>query len=126
MCRDCDDCDALTAPTSEATIRAFFAAMNAQDADAALALTRADVTIALGPHELAGHEALRELALEVDDQLSVETVPVRFQVEREGLVRVSARRIGRWISSGETAFDDDVEARFTLAADGTIARVELS
>jgi hypothetical protein len=24
MCRDCDDGDALTAPTSEATIRAFF------------------------------------------------------------------------------------------------------
>jgi hypothetical protein len=126
MCRNCDDGCALTRPESEAAIRAFLAAMNAQDADAAVALTRPDVTIALGPHELAGHEALRELALQVDDQLSVEIVPVRFEVEGERSVRVSGRRIGRWRGTGETAFDDDVEARITLDAQGSIARVELS
>jgi hypothetical protein len=125
MCRDCDDGDALTGPASEAVIRAFFAAMNAQDTDAAVALTRPDVTIALGPNELAGHEALRELALQTDDQLSFELVPLRFEAESTGSVSVSARRTGRWRSTGEIATEDDVRARFTLDPDGTIARVEL-
>jgi len=39
---------------SQAAIRAFFDAMNAQDADAAVALTRVDVVIAFGPNEGPG------------------------------------------------------------------------
>ncbi len=116
----------MTDPAFQAVISAFFVAMNAQDADAAAALTREDVTIALGPHELRGRDALRELALQTDDQLSFELVPHRFEVESAGCVGVSARRIGRWRSNGEIAAEEDVHARFTLDSDGTIARVELA
>jgi hypothetical protein len=116
----------VTDPTFEAVISAFFAAMNAQDPDAAAALTREDVAIALGPHEHRGRGALRELALQTDDQLSFELVPLRFEAESAGCVSVSARRIGRWRSTGEIAAEEDVLARFTLDPDGTIARVELA
>jgi ketosteroid isomerase-like protein len=111
---------------AEATIRAFFEAMNAQDADAAAALTREDVTFAIGPNELSGREVLRELATQVDEQLSVELVPLTFEKDSPGSVSVSARRIERWRSTGETAAEQDVAARFTLDPDGTIARVELA
>ena len=116
----------LTDPGFEAVIAAFFAAMNAQDADAAAALTKEDVTIALGPQELRGRHALRELALQTDDQLSFELVPLRFETESKECVSVSARRVGRWRSTGEPAGEDNVEVRFTLDPAGTIARVELS
>jgi hypothetical protein len=111
---------------AEAAIRAFFDAMNAQDADAAVALTRDDVVVAFGPNELQGHEALRELATQVDEQLSAEITPVGFEPEGPSTVRVSARRTDRWRSTGETATERDVQARFSLDADGAIARVEFS
>jgi hypothetical protein len=109
---------------AEAAIRSFFDAMNAQDPDAAVALTREDVVIAFGPNELHGHEALRELATQVDEQLSGEMTAVGFEPESPSTVRVSARRIDRWRSTGETASERDVQARFSLDADGTITRVE--
>ena len=111
---------------AESAIRAFFDAMNAQDADAAVALTREDVVIAFGPNEAQGHEALRELATQVDEQLSAEITPVDFELESPSSVRVSARRIDRWRSTGETATERDVQARFSLDADGAITRVEFA
>jgi hypothetical protein len=111
---------------AEAAIRSFFDAMNAQDPDAAVALTREDVVIAFGPNELHGHEALRELATQVDEQLSGEMTAVGFEPESPSTVRVSARRIDRWRSTGETASERDVQARFSLDADGTITRVEFA
>ena len=110
----------------ETVIRDFFAAMNAQDANAAADLARDDVTIAVGPNELVGADALRELALQADDQLTVEIVPLRFEADGDRAVVVSARRIARWRSSGEIASENDVLARFTLDQDGSIARVELA
>ncbi len=111
---------------AEAAIRAFFDAMNSQDADAAVALTREDVVIAFGPNELEGHEALRELATQVDDQLSAEITPVDIELQSPSSVRVSAQRIDRWRSTGETATEREVQARFSLDADGAITRVEFA
>jgi hypothetical protein len=111
---------------AEMAIRAFFDAMNAQDADAAVALTREDVVIAFGPNELQGHESLRELATQVDEQLSGEMTPIGFEPESPSSVRVSARRIDRWRSTGETATERDVQARFSLDTDGAITRVEFA
>jgi hypothetical protein len=76
----------MAASTSETVVRSFFAAMNAQDAEAATALARADVTIALGPNELAGHDALRAMALQTDDQLAYEWVPVRVSLDGAGSI----------------------------------------
>jgi hypothetical protein len=39
---------------------------------------------------------------------------------------VGARRIDRWRSTGETATERDITARFSLDADGAITRVEIS
>jgi hypothetical protein len=111
---------------AEATIRAFFDAMNAQDADAAVALTREDVVIAFGPNEFQGHEALREVATQVDEQLSGEITPVGFEEESLSSVSVSARRVDRWRSTGEIATERDIQARFSFDADGAITRVEIS
>jgi hypothetical protein len=111
--------------SAEAAIRAFFDAMNAQDADAAMGLTQEDVVIAFGPNEFQGHEALRELATQVDEQLSGEITPVEFHEDSPGSVLVRARRIDRWRSTGEIATERDIEARFSLA-DGAITRVEMS
>jgi hypothetical protein len=110
----------------EAAIRAFFDAMNAQDADAAVALTREDVVIAFGPNEFQGHEALRELATQVDEQLSGEMTPVEFELESPSSVSVSARRVDRWRSTGEVATEREIQAHFALDDDGAITRVEMS
>lgn len=110
----------------EDAIRAFFDAMNVQDADAAVSLTREDVVIAFGPNEFRGHAVLRELALQVDEQLSSEIVPVGFEADGPGSVCVSARRIDRWRHTGETATERDIEAGFSFDADGLIARVRLT
>jgi limonene-1,2-epoxide hydrolase len=112
-------------PSSETVVRSFFAAMNAQDADAAVALARADVAIALGPSRLVGHDALRALAVQTDDQLSFEWVArdVRDDGER---VTVHAQRIQRWRTTGEVAARDEVSALFSLDASGVIARIELA
>jgi hypothetical protein len=82
--------------------------------------------VAFGPNKLHGHEALRELATQVDEQLSGEMTAVGFEPESPSTVRVSARRIDRWRSTGETASERDVQARFSLDADGTITRVEFA
>lgn len=111
---------------AETAIRAFFDAMNAHDADAAVALTREDVVIAFGPNEFQGHEALRQLATQVDEQLSVEMTPAEFGLESPSFVHVSARRVDRWRSTGETATEREVEVRFSLDADGAITRVEFA
>ena len=39
---------------------------------------------------------------------------------------VNARRIDRWRSTGETATERDVQARFSLDDDGAITRIEFS
>ena len=112
---------------AEATIRAFFDAMNAQDADGAVALTREDVVVAFGgPNEFQGHDALRGLATQVDEQLSAEITPLGFQTETPGTVLVSAQRTDRWRSTGEIASAREIEARFSLGTDGTIARGEFA
>ena len=59
-------------------------------------------------------------------KLSAEITPVGFELEGPSSVRVSARRIDRWRSTGETATERDVQARFSLDADGMITRVEFA
>jgi ketosteroid isomerase-like protein len=110
----------------ETVIRDFFSAMNAQDADAVAALAREDIAISIGPNEFAGRDALRGLALQTDEQLSIEIVPVDFESQGDNRVGVSARRVARWRGTGEPAGESDVRAVFTLDPDGTIARVELA
>src|SRR3954470_9132583 len=96
------------------TVHAFFAAMNAQDADAVTALARPDITIAFGPNEVSGHEGLRELALQTDDQLPSEWVPVRVTQEDGGRVNVDARRVQRWRETGDVASEDEMQVHFVL------------
>jgi len=111
---------------AEAAIRAFFDAMNAQDADAAVALTRDDVVIAFGPNEAQGHEALGELATQVDEQLSAEITPVDFELESPSSVRVSARRVDRWRARARRRPSGTSRPRFSLDADGAITRVDFA
>jgi hypothetical protein len=108
----------------ETVIAAFFAAMNAHDADTAAPLVDPNVHIALGSHVLSGREAVRELAVQEDAELVFETVPVSFDAEGNH-VNVVARRVQRW-QSGEIAVDEELQARFDLDAAGLITRVELS
>jgi ketosteroid isomerase-like protein len=115
----------MTNPNFETVVRAFFAAMNAQDADAAAALAREDITIALGPNEFVGSASLRELALQTDDQLTFETLPLSFEPESDTEGSVSARRIQRWRATGDIAVEEDVQVRFELDPAGAIARIEL-
>jgi len=106
-------------------VRAFFSAMNDADADAAADLVSEGVQIEIGPHRLAGRSAVRELALQADDQLAFETVPLELEAEGDTVVVVRARRTQRWRSSGEVAAEEELLARFTFDADGTIAKVAL-
>ena len=110
--------------SGEPVVRSFFAAMNAQDAEAAVALSRAEVTIVLGPNELVGHDALRALALQTDDQLSFEWIAMRVRQESGEQVTVEAERIQRWRATGEIASRDAAQVAFTLDASGAIARIE--
>ena len=110
----------------ETAIRAFFAAMNVQDADAAAALASEDVTIVLGPHELFGRDALRELAVQTDDSLSFETVPLEIEIESATVAGVRALRVQRWRETDAIAAEEELSVRFTFNADETIARVELA
>jgi limonene-1,2-epoxide hydrolase len=110
----------------ETAVRAFFAAMNAQDADAAVALTREDVTIVLGPHELVGHEALRALALQRDPAVAFETVPLEIHAPSATVAEVRARRIQRWRETGAVAAEEELRASVTFDPGGAIVRVELT
>jgi hypothetical protein len=105
--------------------KAFFAAMNAHDADTAASLVDPSVEIVLGPHVMTGREAIRELAVQEDAELEFETVPVSFEADGDH-VNVTARRVQRWRQSGEIAVDEEVQARFDLDSEGLITRAELS
>jgi len=108
------------------TIRAFFDAMNAQDADAAAALVSDDVTVEIGPHRLSGRSAVRELALQTDDQLAFETALVELETETETGIDVRARRTQRWRSTGEIAAEEELRASFTFDDGGAISRIVLA
>src|SRR5947207_11944448 len=103
--------------SAESVVRSFFHAMNAQDADAATALARPDVTIAFGPNQAAGHDELRSLATQTDDQLTSEWLPLRIDQDGDDQV-VHAQRIQRWRSTGEVASEDEMQVRFELDAAG--------
>jgi ketosteroid isomerase-like protein len=107
-------------------VRAFFAAMNAQDADAAAALVTDDVAIDLGPHRLAGRSAVRDLALQADDQLAFETVPIDLDATSDTVIAARAVRTQRWRSTGEVAAEEELHAHFTFDGDGTISRIVLA
>ena len=106
-------------------VRAFFAAMNAQDADAAAALVSDDVSIALGSHRVAGRSAVRELALQTDDQLTFETVPLELHAESDTVIAVRAQRTQRWRATGEIAAEETLHARFIFDGDGAISGIAL-
>ncbi len=109
----------------ETVITAFFAAMNAHDAETAASLVDPNVEIVLGPNVFTGREAIRELAVQEDAELAFETVPVSFDADGNQ-VNVVARRVQRWRQSGEIAVDEEVQARFVLDSAGLITRVELA
>lgn len=111
--------------TSHPAIEAFFAAMNARDADAAAALADPDVEIVLGPHRMTGQDAIRELALQEDPQLVFQNVPVTFEAQGETRVAVAARRTSRWRESGEPAGEDEMQVLFDLDGDGLFTRIEM-
>ena len=116
----------MTRAGSESVVRAFFAAMNAQDAEAAVSFARADVAIALGSNSLVGHDALQTLALQTDDQLSFEWVATNVRHDGGEHVAVDAQRVQRWRATGEIASQDEVHVLFTLDASGAIARIEFA
>ena len=111
-------------PSQEEVVTAFFAAMNAQDGDAAAALVAPTVEIALGSHVFAGQEAVRGLAGQQDPQLEFETIPVSFAGDGDR-VEVSARRVQRWRESGDIAAEEDVHASFVVV-EGVITHVSLA
>jgi hypothetical protein len=112
-------------PNAHASVAAFFAAMNANDADGAAALVGPQVEIMFGPNTFVGRDAVRGLALQQDPQLLVETTPISFETAGDD-VRVEARRVQRWRDSGELAGDEPLQARFALDVEGLIIRIELS
>lgn len=114
----------MTQPSEEIVVRQFFAAMNAQDADAAIALARPDVRIELGPNELAGHDALRSLALQRDDELDAEWTARQLTKEGDELA-VEAERVQRWRATGEIAGRDVIPTRFRLDAAGEIEQIRI-
>ena len=116
----------MPTPEHSDVVRAFFAAMNAQDADAAAALVGADVAIEIGPHGLSGRDAVRELALQTDEQLAFETVPQDISLASDDVVEVEAIRTQRWRNTGEVAAEDNLRASFTFDTDGTISKVVLA
>jgi hypothetical protein len=111
--------------TPEQAISRFFAAMNAHDGDAAVALVDPDVEVAFGPQVFAGREAVRELAVQVHPELVFETLPVSFDANADG-VDVAVRRVQHWRQTGEVAAEEDLQARFAFGPDGLIRRVELT
>jgi hypothetical protein len=116
----------MATPEHSDVVRAFFAAMNAQDAGAAAALVGDDVTIEIGPHRLSGRDAVRELALQSDDQLAFETVPLDISLASDHVVEVAAIRTQRWRNTGDVAAKDNLRASFTFDSDGTISKVVLA
>jgi len=108
------------------TVRTFFDAMNAQDADAAAVLVSDDVAVEIGPHRLAGRSAVRELALQTDDQLEFETTVLTIDAGAETEVTARASRTQRWRSSGEVAAEEELHARFTFDGDGAISGIVLA
>lgn len=108
------------------TVRAFFDAMNAQDADAAAALVSEDVAVQLGPHRFAGRSAVRELAVQTDDQLAFETVVLALDAGSDADIRARALRTQRWRSTGEVADESELHARFTFDGSGSITRIVLT
>jgi hypothetical protein len=107
-------------------VRAFFTAMNAQDADAAAALVSDDVAIEIGPLRLLGRSAVRELAVQSDDRLAFETVPIDVQATSDTVIDARALRTQRWRSTGEVAAEEELHARFTFDDDGAISAVVLA
>jgi ketosteroid isomerase-like protein len=105
----------------------FLDAMNAGDLDTALSLTVDDVAV-VGPRgRLEGQDAFREAFAAGPpryDHLDV-AIEDRWVDEDEAgdVVRVGARRVLRWKSSGEIAASDPVSVRLTFR-DGLIQTME--
>jgi hypothetical protein len=98
--------------------------MNAHDADTAAALVEPDVEVVFGPQAFVGRDAVRELAEQEHPELVFETLAIGFEAHPGG-VDVAARRVQRWRQTGETAAEEELQARFSFGPDGLIRRVEL-
>jgi hypothetical protein len=109
----------------ERTIAIFFAALNTRDVAAAAALVDPQVEMTVGSQRFTGRDAIRELALQKDAELVSETVPVAFKGDSDRM-NVMTRRVQRWRQTGAIFIDEDVQARFSLGADGLITRVQLA
>ena len=107
-------------------LRAAYAAFNARDIDAALALMTADVAWprAFKGGFVEGHEAVRAYWTEQWSEIDPNVEPVSFQGEDGGRILVEVHQVVRALGGGLLA-DERVHHRFTMEK-GRIRRMEVS
>jgi SnoaL-like domain len=110
---------------AENTIRRFFDAMNAHDADAVAALVAASIVIRMGPQSAEGVEAVREIASQPGPATLSSTVEIGDLIEADGRFEITAQRVQRWTETNELASTEELKAVFYLDAHGLVTRAEL-
>jgi len=119
-----------TSPTSSTSstfiLRAAYAAFNARDIDAALALMTPDVAWprAFKGGSVAGHDAVRAYWTEQWEDIDPHVEPVAFHHEAPGQVLVEVHQVVRDLA-GVVLADEQVGHRFTIA-DGLISKMEVA
>lgn len=113
------------APAHVGTLRATYAAFNARDIDAALAVMTDDVEWprAFKGGFVRGHDAVRAYWTEQWSEIDPRVEPMGFTVEPDGRIAVDVNQVVRDLQ-GATLADVRVVHRFTLV-DGRIARMDV-
>jgi ketosteroid isomerase-like protein len=108
----------MTQPTSDTTalLRAAYAAFNARDIDAALALMTPDVAWprAFKGGFVDGHDAVRAYWTEQWREIDPHVEPVAFHHEADGRILADVRQVVHALD-GALLADDITHHRFTLA-----------
>jgi hypothetical protein len=108
----------------EDTIRSFCDAISAHDGDGAAALADPSIVIVTGLNELEGVEALRAMARQRPEGLD-SNVEVFGIDGADGRYEVTARRVQRWMETGELAVDQELSILVDLNDQGLVARAEM-
>jgi limonene-1,2-epoxide hydrolase len=111
---------------SEDTVRRFFDAMNAHDADAVAALVAPSIVIEMGPQRAEGVEAVRQIASDAGPGTLRSRVDI-LEITREGgRFELTARRVQHWTETNELASEERLQAVFHLDEQGLVTRAELN
>jgi ketosteroid isomerase-like protein len=112
--------------SDEDTLRAAYAAFNARDVDAAVALMHPEVdwpNAWEGGREI-GREAVREYWRRQFEQISSTVEPERFDLNPDGSIAVTVHQVVRDASSGELQSDTHVLHRYRLE-NGLVIRMDV-